>query len=82
MDSSDLKPEQGERLTWQVRARFLFVDALVRRMEAKGFPKTDPLMVAAIQAHRALVKLYYEATSPCGKSATCRAHKWMRDRRL
>lgn len=80
MDSSDLTPLQGEQLVWQVRRRYEFLAELCRRMRARGFPERDPLLRAAEAARVSMCRLYYEATGPCEKSATCRANKWMRDR--
>jgi hypothetical protein len=50
MDSTDLHPEQAERLGGQVRRHLRYLNRLCERMIRLGFPPHDPLYVAGNEA--------------------------------
>jgi hypothetical protein len=50
MDSVDLTDEQVERLFAQVDRQRIYLERLVSRMHARGFPDTDPVHFAARRA--------------------------------
>ena len=80
MNVPDLTPDQGARLAYQLRGHYLYFAAICRRMEDLGYPPTHPLYREAVTVRAAIRRLYYQALTPCDKSASSRGHKWMRDR--
>jgi hypothetical protein len=50
MDSVDLTDEQVERLFAQVDRQRRYLERLVSRMKANGFPDSDPVRFAASRA--------------------------------
>ena len=61
MDSSDLTPEQADRLGAAIRRYLDYVGRVRRRMEQLGFPPDDSLYRAASRAHDALQELHVRA---------------------
>ena len=63
MDSHDLTPEQLHALTERLRPTLAYLNRLLRRMEAEGFPAHDKLYRTASEAedrlHHMLNVLHY-----------------------
>ena len=58
MDSSDLTPEQAERLKVIVGRQLRFLNRMVGRMQQRQFPVDDPIWVAGIAARNAAQDLF------------------------
>ena len=57
MDSHDLTPEQLHALTERLRPTLGYLNRLLRRMEAEGFPPHDKLLRTATEAEDRLQHL-------------------------
>jgi hypothetical protein len=58
MTSSDLTPAQARQLQDLVARRLRFLNKLVARMNALGFPPDDSLMRCAVKARNAMQDLH------------------------
>lgn len=58
MDSTKLRPEQGERLVRAVGPMLGYVGKLAHRMQRMGWRASDPMYVAAWRAYDALHALH------------------------
>jgi hypothetical protein len=59
--SSDLTPEQAEKLKNQIGQRLHFLNRLVDRMTRRGFEPTEDLYAAALRSRAALYELRIKA---------------------
>lgn len=68
MTSSDLRPDQAERLREQIAGHLRYLNRLCERMNRLGFPPADPLYVAAERARAAIQALHVAAHyASCGQ---------------
>ena len=58
MDSSDITPEQAERLKAIVGRQLRFLNRMVSSMQQRQFPVDDPVWVAGIAARNAAQDLF------------------------
>lgn len=58
MDSSRLTLQQARQLQAQIRRELEYLGKLRRRMEVLGFPPSDPLYAATMQAYNAVHELH------------------------
>jgi len=58
VDSTDLTPEQAERLKAIVGRQLRFLNRMVGRMQQRQFPVDDPIWVASIAARNAAQDLF------------------------
>jgi hypothetical protein len=61
MDSRQLTPDQAGKLYEALFPHLNYLLRLKKRLEAKGFPVDDPLMVAAADAYQATWRLRQQA---------------------
>jgi len=57
MDSRDLTPDQVQALANRLRPTLAYLNRLLRRMEAEGFPSQDKLYRTALEAEDRLQHL-------------------------
>lgn len=50
MDSSQLTPKQARELHRRLTEMLGFLNRLLRRMEQRGFPQSDPLYLVSVDA--------------------------------
>ena len=62
MDSSDLTPQQVERLKAVVGRQLRFLNRMVARMQQRQYPLDDPLWLAGVTARNAAQDLLTAAS--------------------
>ena len=58
MDSTDITPEQAERLKSIVGRQLRFLNRMIGRMQQRQFPVDDPIWLASIAARNASQDLF------------------------
>jgi hypothetical protein len=75
VDSSDMTPEQAERLKAVVSRQLRFLNRMVGRMQQRQFPLDDPLWLAGVAARNAAQDLLTAAHYAGCKSGVGRPEK-------